>query len=50
MDHVLCVHMVIVILMLSVIKDVSKLKVHIRCSKLFINQVMFNIREHYRRL
>jgi len=50
MDHVLCVDTVIIILVLSVIKDISKLQAHIRSLKLIVNQVMFDICEHYRRL
>ena len=46
----LCADIVIVIVMLTVIKDISKLQVHIRSSKLIVNQVMFNISENYRRL
>jgi len=50
MGHVLCVDIVILILTLSFIKDISKLQVHIRSSKLIVNQALFNICEHYRRL
>ena len=49
MDHMLCVDIVIMIVMLPIIKDVSKQKVPLVLRN-FVNQVMFSICEHYRRL
>lgn len=48
MDRVWCLD--VVILVLSVIKDVSKLRILIRSSKLILSQIMFHICELYRRL
>jgi hypothetical protein len=50
MDHILCLNIVIVILVLSIITDVSKLNDLTRSSKLIMSQIMFNMCEHYWRL